>query len=276
MKKTPVIPASLFLLCHLTAVSQHIVTGKVIDGRTKEALPFVNIGIWQKNTGAISQKDGTFSISIPDSLTGNSLTFSLPGYTTLSLPVKQLPDNGHTTIAMSLKERQLASVTVYSKKISARKLGPGSKRSLLHFTDGSTNQNDIFEIAQLIRLDTALSKIISVNLKLTDARKDSGTFRINFYQFDGQRPSARMLEQNIIQTHQLEPGWLKFDLSAENIYLRGDVIVAIEFIPSQHKNSGPIHYEIKPGGRASSFVRSQSQGQWRVPPHQYMVYVTAL
>lgn len=78
-----------------------------------------------------------------------------------------------------------------------------------------------------------------------------------------------------MQTHAIQEGWLRFDLSQYNIYLTGEVIAAIEFIPGA-KKTGKIVYEIKPGGRIKSYVRTNSLGVWQVPPHQYRMYVTAL
>jgi len=68
---------------------------------------------------------------------------------------------------------------------------------------------------------------------------------------------------------------LKFDLTQYGIYLKGNFIVGIEFIPSG-KETDLIAYEVKLGGSAKSFVRSRSQGDWRVPPHHYRMFVTAL
>ena len=119
------------------------------------------------------------------------------------------------------------------------------------------------------------SNITSVNLHINQSRKDSGTFRINFYKYAGNRPSERIIETSIIQTKQIQEGWLKFDLTPYKIYLKGSFVVAIEFIPNK-RTSHPIYYEVKLGGSAKSFVRTSSQGEWSVPPHHYRLFVTAL
>ncbi len=59
------------------------------------------------------------------------------------------------------------------------------------------------------------------------------------------------------------------------MYLKGSFVVAIEFIPTKKKNN-PIYYEVKLGGSSKSFVRTNSQGEWSVPPHHYRLFVTAL
>ena len=68
---------------------------------------------------------------------------------------------------------------------------------------------------------------------------------------------------------------MKFDLTKYNIYLKGNFVAAIEFIPTGIKNN-PIYYEVKLGGSAKSFVRQNSQGEWSVPPLHYKLFITAL
>lgn len=255
------------------ASGQTTVKGTVIDARSKKALPYVNIGISHKNTGTISHWDGTFTMSIPEQFKNDTLTFSMVGYTPIRIPVSQM--GASTQFELSEKTSQLNPVTIAGEKLTEEKMGIAKYHPLVHFTDASTNQDDIFEIAQLIKFGDKPSKITGLNLYISEDRKDSGIFRINFYSFDGQRPGNRIVEKSIVQTQAIQKGWINFDLKKYNIYLKGEVVAAIEFIPSE-KKTDPIYYEIKLGGSAKSFSRSQSQGEWRVPPHHYRLYITAL
>jgi predicted alpha/beta superfamily hydrolase len=254
--------------------SQTTITGQVIDSTSKEHLPFVNIGIKHENIGTLSLRDGSFSIVIPQQYLDDSLTFSMVGYTDVQLSIQNIQISKQKIFPLKANPKELKEVTVSSKLIE-KKYGIKNHKALIHFDDGSTNQNDIFEIAQLIKLDTLLSKITSVNLYMSKSRNDSGTFRINFYEYDGNRPTNRIVEKNIIQTLAIKEGWLTFDLSEYSIYLRGNFVISIEFIPTL-KKTDPIFYEVKLGGPAKSFMRASSQGDWHIPPHHYRLYVTAL
>jgi len=253
--------------------AQILVKGNISDATTKEKLSYVNIGIRHKNIGTVSNIEGDFMISIPKENEQDTLIFSLVGYDDLKITVKNMPANGQ--VDLHKKVNELAEVSIKSPRLIEKKYGESSYHPLLHFTDGSTNQKDIFEIAQLIKLDTILSKVTSVNLFISLARKDSGIFRVNFYGFDGKHPTSRIVEKNITQTHAITPGWLKFDLNQYNIYLKGDFVIALEFIPAS-PNIGPINYDIKIVGATKSFMRASSQGDWKLPPHHYVLYVTAL
>ena len=245
--------------------AQTTISGKVMDGDNKEMLPYVNIGIKHKNIGTVSAKNGSYSILIPTQNQDDTLTFSMVGYNEFTLPLRNIISPDPQTIQLKARHLTLepARVTV---KLVEKKIGLVKNHALIHFVDGSTNKNDIFEIAQLIKLDTILTKITSVNLTITEAREDSGTFRINFYGFDGLRPTGRVVETSLIQTHAIVPGLLVLDLKKYNIYLKGNIVIGIEFLPTGKVNSGRINYEVKLGGPAKSFVRTSSQGDWRVPP----------
>ncbi|QJB32833.1 carboxypeptidase-like regulatory domain-containing protein [Chitinophaga oryzae] len=264
---------SVMLYVRLPVAAQVSIKGSVVSAADGKPLPFVNIGIRHKNRGTVSREDGTFFIEIPSQQVHDTLTFSLVGYGTIGLPVKAVAANSRITL--SEKPKQLNTVTIQAEKMVEAKFGIVKYRPLIHFTDRSTNQDDIFEIAQLVRLDTIPSRITSVNLFIGETRKDSAVFRINFYRYDGNQPEGRVVEKSIIQTHAVQKGWLKFNLVNDVVYLKGDVVVGIEFMPSAEKTD-PIAYELKLGGAAKSFVRTQSHGDWIIPPHHYRMFVTAL
>jgi len=258
-----------------SSMAQTTLTGVVVDSDHQSVLAFVNIGIKKKNIGTSSLDDGTFSIMIPMQNENDTLTLSMVGYSELNIPIQSILTTHQKTFQLMEKSSSLNTVVVTASKLVERKFGIKKTGTITHFTDGSTHQNDIFEIAQLIKLDTILSKITSINLHINQSRKDSGTFRINFYKYARNRPTERIIETSIIQTKQIQEGWLKFDLTPYKVYLKGSFVVAIEFIPNKRTNH-PIYYEVKLGGSAKSFVRTSSQGEWSVPPHHYRLFVTAL
>ena len=267
--------AFFFFSLHATTFTQTVITGVVYDAESKAPLSYVNIGIRNKNIGTVSRANGTFSIEIPAQNEEDTLTFSMVGYLEMNAVIKNIIAANQKSFLLAVKATELSTVTVTARALTEKKFGIKNDKALIHFTDGSTNQNDIFEIAQLIRFGTTRSKVTSVNLLINQSRKDSATFRINFYRFNGSEPAERIVEKSIVQTVQIDKGWLKFHLSDSNIYMQGNFVAAIEFIPTIQQ-SNPISYEVKLGGPAKSFVRSSSQGLWRRPPHHYRMYITAM
>jgi predicted alpha/beta superfamily hydrolase len=268
----------LLLALPFPAFPQGLFTGSVVDSTTQVPLAHVNIGIRQKNVGTISLTDGSFSIQIAEENRRDTLTFSLVGYGSVEVPIPLLRATEPFIIRLSQKTVQLSEVKITAAKLVEKKYGIKRRNPLLHFTDGMfiNATHDSYEIGQLIRLDNRPTRITSVNLHLNAPRKDSASFRINFYRYDEERPTSRMIESSIIQRHPIREGWLKFDLRDYHITLKGNVIAAIEFLPEPKKDLRPISYEVKLGGASRSFYRKSSLGMWNRPPHHYCLYVTAL
>ena len=251
--------------------AQITVHGKVIDPISREALPYVNIGIKNKNIGTTSLQDGSFSLTLPAAYQNDSLTFSLIGYSDFILPANT---SSQKLIPLLRKPKTFEEVSVTTTALKEKKYGL-KNRSAIHFIDAMTNAGDIFEIAQVIKLPDQSSRISSVNLYISGTSTDSIAFRINFYAYNGQRPTERLFEAQILRKEVLKEGWLSIDLSKLRIYAKGQVVVSLEFLPDP-TTKNPIRYEIKLGGRSRSFYKKNSQGEWHVPPHHYLMYVTAL
>lgn len=263
-------------LCFSTPLSSQIrLTGSIIDKSTQQSLPFVNIGIKNKNVGAISSESGAFSILIPKKNINDTLTFSLVGYQLKTIPVQQLMTQEKTIITLQARAIELKQVEITAKKPVETKHGLKKTKPVIRFIDASMDHGDIFEIAQMVRLSDKPAKITSVNLLINEARADSGTFRINFYKFDGSKPTERLIDASILETRAVREGWLKFDVKKYDIFLKGDVVMAIEFLPAK-KVVEPIRYEVKLGGTSKSFVRTSSLGIWNTPPHHYRMFLTLL
>ncbi|WP_276371503.1 alpha/beta hydrolase-fold protein [Chryseolinea sp. H1M3-3] len=280
MTVSNLVPVCIILLLtsstHYT-FSQIQITGNVVDARSGQHLSYVNIGIKNKDIGTVSREDGSFRIEIPSKFQFDSITFSMVGYYESTLPIQNFVTDKVLTIRLSEKITQLKEIVIAAEKLVEKKYGI-RKRGLIHFTDGIFKEDDSFEIGQVINLGNSHAHITSINLHINSPRSDSANFRINFYKYDVDEniPRERIIDKSILQRHPIKEGWLKFDLSQDNILLKGSVLAAIEFIPDNTKDVSKIFYEVKIGGASKSFFRRTSLGQWTRPPHHYCLFVTAL
>lgn len=249
-----------------SSFSQIKITGEIVDSKNDEALKHVNVGIKRKDVGTASLLNGLFSIEIPSEHLKDTLTFSMIGYYDLDTPINYLDPRQKLTIRLIEKSTELNELVISAEKMVQKKYGI-KKRGLIHFTDGIFQNNDSFEIGQLINLGDSEGQITSVNLHINSSRTDSASFRIKFYGYDEDenRPAERISEHDILQRHPIQEGWLKFDLAKYNLILKGKVFVSIEFIP-ESKVVEQIFYEVKIGGASRSFYRRNSLGQWNAPP----------
>ena len=82
----------LFISVLLLSVSlqAQVFSGKVLDAKTTETLPFVSIGIPGKSVGTVAQLDGSFNITISDVYNNDSIRFSIIGYEAKKMLVRQI------------------------------------------------------------------------------------------------------------------------------------------------------------------------------------------
>jgi hypothetical protein len=83
-----------------------------LRGVTKDvngnAVEYVVIGFPEKGVGTVSDRQGVFSLVIPDSLRDTGLTFSRVGYKILLLP----PDSVDSVIEMEKKVMELPEISI--------------------------------------------------------------------------------------------------------------------------------------------------------------------
>lgn len=106
------------LFCLWLAISgfaqaqQITITGKVVDGETKEPLPFASIFISGKTIGVVSNLQGEFDFHIPADMRNDILAVSMIGYKTFEAPVWSLSTTESITIEMVAAAVMLKEVVV--------------------------------------------------------------------------------------------------------------------------------------------------------------------
>jgi hypothetical protein len=95
-----------------------VIRGKVINEKTRESLPFVNIGIAGTHRGTASDVEGRFELTVPSETT--EIIFSYVGFETLKSPMP--PVSGYLTIRMKEKATELNAITIRPEDNSALKI----------------------------------------------------------------------------------------------------------------------------------------------------------
>ncbi len=104
----------LFFITLVSVNAQTVVTGKIIDSKTKSAVPFVNVLIFGTKTGTQTDSTGTFSIKINDS-NQSKLQFTSVGYRSEIVTIKK-GVNQDITVSMLNLTQSLGEVKVSAKK----------------------------------------------------------------------------------------------------------------------------------------------------------------
>ncbi|MDQ1085525.1 alpha/beta hydrolase-fold protein [Siphonobacter sp. SORGH_AS_1065] len=262
----------------LTASSQVLISGRIIDAERLTPLAWVHVTHHSSRLITQSLENGQFTLSLPSSSSNDTLLFSLVGYRERRLPVQELLRTRSSTI-ITLEEQStiLKSVHIRQSKLKERTFGIRKRSPLIHFTDGMFKATDSVEIGQVIMLGQDQSPITSLQLYVTESRKDSASFRIRFYRIKQNQPTDLLWESSVFRRGPIQEGWLRFDLQSANLTLNGTFLAVLELIPEPGSAAlKPLSYEIKLGGRSKSFYRKKNSDIWHTPPHHYCLSVTAL
>lgn len=122
MKKSKLIITLILLallpFTTLNAQSQKIITGKIIDAESNEALPYASVGLDGTTISNISNSNGVFSIKLPEPTDNNNLapmwiSVKYLGYKSLKVSVNEFNPKRTKVIHLTPEAISLASVTVH-------------------------------------------------------------------------------------------------------------------------------------------------------------------
>lgn len=98
------------------------ISGLVMDHKTGEPLPFVNIAISGTTMGTISSLDGDFALNVPDNMAGRQLTFSSVGYQPVTQNIAESNKNQKFNINLQPIDFKINEVVITDKSEAGRKL----------------------------------------------------------------------------------------------------------------------------------------------------------
>lgn len=240
--------------------AQIIICG-IVKSETNTPLKYVNIGIKNKNIGAISDEKGNFSITIENTILNELLTFSYIGYQEKTINIEEVKKLKFLEIILKEKITELQEVVVISTKPRILKIGTKSYSSMVagYVRANNDKNNDIQEFAKEIKLKKP-SQLLDVNINLFNVKVDTASFRINVYDIKNGLPNEKINLENIIVRTKVENGWNKFYLENFNLKYDVPIFVTIEYLPKKEDDEEPFRYSGQLFGKA--IKRSSSLGKW--------------
>ena len=256
---------SLFILFSITSWSQNItITGEVL-GENKEAIPYANIGIKDKNIGTLSDETGKFTFLVKENNINDSLSFSHLGYRDLTFKIEDIiQQNIHEFMLLEDPADivELDQVTIEFKKTQLKEIGT---KSFVSYVQGIVENDDenknIREFAKKINLKKP-SKILDLNIALDQIKIDSAVFRVNIYSIKNNLPHENVTSEQIIIKQKIVQGWNKFDLTTYDLKYENPIFITLEYLPDDYSTTPPFIYNGRLLGKA--IVRNSSLGKWEV------------
>jgi hypothetical protein len=256
------------------------ISGKVIETKSRKPIPFVNIGIIEKNVGTLSDPDGSFEINFPLQYAHDSLIFSSIGFAKKKIPISEIKRSKIVTIELEQSGTMLHEVVVSAKKISTKiqRLGwMGGKDGVLPF---DTIQGG-GAVALLVKSPSIPFLIEKLQVRLLYNSKDTCKLRLHLYAYDSVHnvPADELLSKEIILKETKRFGWLRFDLSGYEITLNEKYfLIGFEWIDDRRTRKSLLEgfrdwekwkkEQFETGNKNVEFIAAGSNGN-KIPSYKY-------
>ena len=243
--------------------NKRIVSGRVIDAQNQDSLAYVNVGIPGKNTGTVTQRNGTFQLSINPDFQEDSLRFSMAGYQTVSFSIRDLLLKS-LPIVVPLKQKipELEAVVVMTKVLATKTKGNTTTSKFLSI--GLPLKFLGSETGIRIKLNKKPVLIKSFSFNVSDNRLDTAVFRLNIYNFKSGVPFENILKHNILVPIGKQTGRCTVNLSEYKLILKDDILISLEWI--EGSSSGPQNGAIFLSAgllNSATWHRLTSQAEWK-------------
>ncbi|MGA9270574.1 MAG: carboxypeptidase-like regulatory domain-containing protein, partial [Lutimonas sp.] len=213
------------------------ISGKVTDAETGKTLPYVNIGILNRERGTVTDIEGRFVLEFPEEFGKDTLRISSIGYQTIDLLIRNLRDQPSVSVALKEDIGELDEIVISAKGLKKKTLG-NETQSRFMSTGFSYDQLGA-EMGIKIKIRNQPTYVDAFNFFVSHNRLSaSSVFRVNFYSVENGKPGKNLLKNNIlVRIDPKETGPITVDLQNQNIVLTDDVIVTLEWVDSEGLNN---------------------------------------
>jgi hypothetical protein len=111
----------IFLLAPLVSIAQ-LIKGRVLDHETKLPLPYINIGVVNRNSGTVSMEDGTFTINLTEKKGTDTVRFSSIGYRPQTFLVEEMRNSPITEFHLLPQTTLLNEVCLDTIELTAKRI----------------------------------------------------------------------------------------------------------------------------------------------------------
>jgi hypothetical protein len=234
----------LFLLICQAGNAQLKISGYTCDKTGKKGLGFVSIGVVGTTIGTLSDQNGKFELTVPYSMSADSLLFFAIGYKPLRFKCQELAAIKRDSILLEALPLELEEVLVLSSKLKHKILGTTnySKNNCTGFASMDGNWKGS-ESAILVRNKrTVLLEEFSFFV-VHNTYEDSLPFRLTFYSLPQKAPDQKaeignwvgptFLKKPIIFKLSIRHGQFTLPLRDYGIYTSGDFFISLECLTDE-------------------------------------------
>ena len=274
----------IFLTLVIDSYSQDRIDGKIQNVENNEPIPFVNIGVFEKKVGTVSNDKGYFSLNLNETVNlTDTISFSIVGFKQKKILLSDF-DQNNNTILLEPKVEELDEVVLSDNRqkigiIGRNKEGRLSSKFFSPF-DKSVDDNLSREKGMVFTLEHS-SRIQDVNFHVSLNEFKDVKLRLNFYTVENSLPDKLLnTEDIIINIKDGYLGWVKFDLEPYNIVLDKslkEVAVTLQWIASEKKSKDSERFGITATNsifKRNSLFRDKGMSKWIKWKQNLSLYLT--
>ena len=264
-----------------SVLGQQDYKGKVLDSKTNEPLPFVNIGVFGKGIGTVSDEEGLFNLRIDKSKLDktDTIQFSSLGYQTLKKAVKNLNFvyNDYPEILMISENLNLNEVVVTNKgAYEVNEIVGYQNYGEQNFGYWKDNIALGGELATKIKVRKGLRKLNTLFFEVYSNPSDSVLIRVNLYELGKSKTelgkNLNISNKNILYTILPTTKLAVVDLTPFSIYVKDDFLISLELLKVYGEK--PIGLVLTAASKNTTYSlrKFASLGNWEVMKQSAMAY----
>lgn len=229
--------------------------GVVLNSKAKQPVPYVSIGIANKNIGTVSNMDGEYTLKIPSSLLSDSITFSSIGYHS----VKRLASNAEM-LPIYIKENAiLLEEVVVETSDKSKKVVLGTKKHSNNKFGFISGTGAGAEAAKKFNPPRSGSIYLnSAEIYVFNRLNQPFSLLVHVYEHNEQSdlPGKELLKRQVMIQSSIDQGWVSVNLNDQQLVFDKTFYVSFQWIDENTQN--PM---ISLKGK-NSLSRPVSLGKW--------------
>ena len=207
-----------------------IIHGIITNEKTETPLPFVNLGIPSKGIGTVTNVNGEYTFTVPNS--NDSILISLLGFYSKKISTEDFIKSPN--IGLKEKVFQLREVVIKGSELKHKTIGNKTTSQAIAFNIGSGNAGS--EVASIMKIKNRKTFLKNFKVNVVDNPYESVKFRLNLYNIKEDVIDTSIIQDNIVVEFTQKEGLYEIDLSKYNIVVHNDFAVALEWLDYRDDN----------------------------------------
>lgn len=261
----------IFLFLTTICYSQVIIKGEIKNTENNEPIPYVNIGVFEKKVGTVSNDSGFFNLKLNESVSSSdTVTFSSIGFKSKKIPISNLKQESNI-IFLEHKTEELKDVIVLANSrkteiIGREKEGGISSKFFSPFDENindrlSREQGMIFKIK-----NSGIIQDVNFHISLNEFKRVK--LRLIFYKVENGLPLKPLNKDDIIiDIEDQYLGWFKINLENYDITLDKsfkEIAVTLQWLESEKETDKSERFGITAVNsfKRNALFREKGMDKW--------------